>query len=262
MATFWPKVPGAPPSGSAFLVSSDLGAASTLSFSGMSFDDADVAGVQLTGAAVLTTLSISDSSFTGNYRNGVDVTSATLDSASITDTTFTDNGGRDTGDPAQTSSGDGDILFFQYGGDATLQNLTISGGGQGIAPAENAIQFRGDAIAMGDVVLDTVGWTGLYSGRKTFPFVDGAAALADRRLRYLVVEQHEMQYDSDRCRTLRWLIGSASEPVVVFPRSSVRRPKHRTVAIYRWHPDRFRRHVATGFSPPVPMQMSSGIATP
>ena len=151
-----------PTTGSAFTLSGDLGSGNTVSFNGFIFNDAPVAGISLGGGVTLGTLNVTNSAFTSNYRHGIEINGAALGNAVVTNSTFTDNGGRDTGDPAQSSSGDGDILFFQYGGNATLQNLVISNGGQGVAPAENAIQFRGDGLAMGDVILDNIAIQGSY----------------------------------------------------------------------------------------------------
>jgi T1SS-143 domain-containing protein len=151
-----------PPSGSAFTLDGDLGAGNTLSFDGFTFADAPESGIKAGSGVTLGLLDVSNSTFESNYRNGIEINGAAIGDTHVTDSTFTDNGGQDTGDPAQSSSGDGDILFFQYGGDATLQNLTLSNGGQGTAPAENAIQFRGDGIPMGDVVIDTVTISGSY----------------------------------------------------------------------------------------------------
>ena len=90
-------------------------------------------------------------------------------------------------------------------------------------------------------VLDTYGWAGLYSGRKTYPLQQGPSALADRHLAYLVLETHESRYDSNRGRALRWLIESAAAPVAVFPHRAVRSPNQQPVEVYRWYPGRLDR---------------------
>jgi len=90
-------------------------------------------------------------------------------------------------------------------------------------------------------VFDTLGWTGLYSGRQTYDIEQAPAALADPGLAYVVVEQRELQLPSGRSRTLRYLVETGGEPVGEFPPAASRESKHRPVLVYRWHPDRFRR---------------------
>ncbi len=153
-----------PPSGNGFDINGDLGTDATVSISGFTFADSpNGAGVAYDDNAVLGSLEIADADFTGNFRNGVAIggnnTAVDLDFVSIVDSTFTGNGGDGA---AQTSSGDGDILFFQYGGDAELRQLTITGEVRGSGPAENGIQFRGDSGAIGAVTLEDVTVAGVY----------------------------------------------------------------------------------------------------
>ena len=54
----------------------------------------------------------------------------------------------------------------------------------------------------GDVVVDTAGWTSLYSGRTTYLFGHGTAALADPALRYFVIQKREIVSTSRRGSTL------------------------------------------------------------
>ena len=153
-----------PPSGSGFVISSDLGTSATVSISGIEFSGSpNASGVEFTNSGVLGTLSISNSLFDGNFRNGLAIggntTPVDLDNVVISNTDFIGNGG----DPInQTSSGDGDILFFQYFGDATLTDVSITGVSVGSGPAENAIQFRGDVGVLGDVTLTNVTISGVY----------------------------------------------------------------------------------------------------
>ncbi len=92
-------------------------------------------------------------------------------------------------------------------------------------------------------VLDTRGWTGLYSGRATYRYDEAPRALSDPHLAYLVLEGQEIGYESDRSQTLRWLIATAGQPVAEFPDPATRRPNQQPVAVYRWHADRFLRLV-------------------
>ena len=90
-------------------------------------------------------------------------------------------------------------------------------------------------------VLDTQGWSGLYSGRETYVYEETPAALGDPHLAYLVFEGREVGYQSGRSRTLRWLIESAAEPVAEFPDPATRSPNQEPVVVYRWHAERFLR---------------------
>ncbi len=100
-------------------------------------------------------------------------------------------------------------------------------------------------------VLDTHGWTALYCRRETYAYPQAPAALCDRRLAYVVLEDREFGYRSIRSRTLHWLVAAAAEPVAEFPRAAVRGANQQRVVVYRWYPDRFDRHVASrpGISP-------------
>lgn len=153
-----------PPSGNGFSIAGDLGTDATLSIDGIEFlDSPNGSGVFFDDDAILGTLQITNSEFEGNFRNGVAIGGNSgpvdLDNVVITDTDFVGNGG----DPSsQTSSGDGDLLFYQYYGDATLTNLSITGVIVGSGPAENAIQFRGDAGSLGNVALTNVTIDGVY----------------------------------------------------------------------------------------------------
>ncbi len=153
-----------PPSGSGFRIVGDLGTSATLSIDGISFTNSvNGSGVQFDDNAILGTLEITNSEFSGNFRNGLAIggnsNPVDLDNVILTDSTFVGNGG----DPSsQTSSGDGDILFFQYGGDAIIQNVDLTGQVVGSGPAENGIQFRSDTGAIGNVVLDNINIGGVY----------------------------------------------------------------------------------------------------
>jgi hypothetical protein len=91
------------------------------------------------------------------------------------------------------------------------------------------------------VVLDSRGWTGLYSGRPTLRYGDARAAFAHPQLAYVVIERRELEYDSNRSRTLAHLLEVAAEPLVAWPAAEGGRQQ---VVVYRWQPERFRRWVA------------------
>jgi len=89
-------------------------------------------------------------------------------------------------------------------------------------------------------VMDTSGWTGLYSGRQTYGYADARRALCDRRLAYFVVEEQELHHKSDRSRTLRYLTDLAGEAVARFPLPADEAANRQPVIVYRWYPERFR----------------------
>ena len=144
---------------SSFNLTANLGGSNSVSFDNINFVGASQSGIDLNGAT-LGTLQVTNSTFTDNGRNGLEVVDgANLGNAIVTDTDFNTNGGG-----TQTSSGDGDIIFFNYTGDATLTNVNIVGGGNNgsLNEAENAIQFRSDTGAMGNVTLNNVDISGTY----------------------------------------------------------------------------------------------------
>ena len=94
------------------------------------------------------------------------------------------------------------------------------------------------AEAKPGIVIDTKGWSRLYSGRKTYQYADGVAAFADPGVHYVVVEPWELQGESPRSRTLRRLLATAGQQAVEFagPEDDFRR----AVTVYRWQPERLR----------------------
>jgi len=82
-------------------------------------------------------------------------------------------------------------------------------------------------------VVDTFGWTGLYSKRATHIYRDADRWLADPHVAYLIVEEKEMRHDSPRAETLRQLIAPAGPPVARFPSKEIARPNERIVSVYR-----------------------------
>jgi 4-amino-4-deoxy-L-arabinose transferase-like glycosyltransferase len=87
-------------------------------------------------------------------------------------------------------------------------------------------------------VLDSRGWTALYTGRKTYRYEAAQAAFSDPALAYVVVEQAELTASSRRSETMRLLMEQAGEPVARF--AAVDSEKH-GVVIHRWRPERFQQ---------------------
>lgn len=99
-----------------------------------------------------------------------------------------------------------------------------------------AAEWLAAASPPGALVLDTRGWTGLYSGRRTLTYAEAPSALADPALTYIVVAERELHTPSRRSQTLRELLHVAGRR----PRSFHGRPsKPETVLVYRWRSDRF-----------------------
>jgi len=94
------------------------------------------------------------------------------------------------------------------------------------------------------LVLDTRGWTGLYSGRATYRYDEARTAFGHPRLAYVVLEGRELEYQSGRSRTLRRLLDAAAEPVARFPDAAGVGRKQQVVLVYRWNAERFSRWVS------------------
>lgn len=150
--------------GSGFTLVGDLGAGSTVSFSGLAIAFAGDYGIAVDGT-VLGTLEITDSLFLENGRNGLGIIDGqNLGSVAVSASNFFQNG------HPHGASGDGDLLFYQFNGAAVLSDLIIDGGIRPIdgsqhdpgQAAENAIQFRSDNGALGDVTLEGIVIAGTY----------------------------------------------------------------------------------------------------
>jgi len=90
-----------------------------------------------------------------------------------------------------------------------------------------------------EVVLDSRGWTALYTGRTTYRYDAAQTALSDPKLAYVVVEQEELEADSRRGETLRLLATQAMEPLARFAANGASDKHH--VVVHRWCPDRFQQ---------------------
>lgn len=154
--------------GSGLHLVGDLGDKEKVEISGITFQNYSVAGVEFDDDATLKELKITDSHFEDNALNGVrvggDYDPVALEKAEIKDSSFVNNGDG-------TNNGDGDILFFQYYGDAKIEDVSITGGGTG----DNGIQFRGDDGPIGKVQLKDVDIDGSYAktGIAVYNYSDG-----------------------------------------------------------------------------------------
>ena len=83
-------------------------------------------------------------------------------------------------------------------------------------------------------VLDSRGWTALFTRLPTYRYHVAAEAYADPALSFVVVEQEELEFDSSRSRGLSELLATHAEPVATFGPPDGR--KGDIVAVYRWWP--------------------------
>jgi hypothetical protein len=90
-------------------------------------------------------------------------------------------------------------------------------------------------------VLDTLGWTALYSGRPTYRYDEAKAAFCDPRLAYVVAREEELRRPSDRARSLRYLLEAAGQPVATFSPEPDNGVSPSAVVVYRWYPERFQQ---------------------
>ncbi len=103
---------------------------------------------------------------------------------------------------------------------------------------------RGESRASAaGIVLDTRGWTGLYSGWTTWDYRQAQRAFSDTRLRYVVVEDRELRYSSERSAMLRWLLATAGIRVAAFPAIEGYRSGSPEVLVFGWDAERFARLV-------------------
>jgi len=155
--------------GSGLHLIGDLGSKEKIEISGITFQNYTAAGVDFDDDAVLKELKIEDSSFIANELNGVriggDYDPVALEKIQIKNSSFDGNGNG-------SSNGDGDILLFQYYGDAKIENVTINGSGT----ADNAIQIRGDDGPIGKIEIKNVSIDGAYAktGIAVYNYSDGS----------------------------------------------------------------------------------------
>jgi hypothetical protein len=81
-------------------------------------------------------------------------------------------------------------------------------------------------------VLDSWGWSSLYSGRETVRYDAARDAYLDPSLRYVVVERREMESGSPRAATMRRLLTEHGECVAELTSAGEQSP----VLIFHWRP--------------------------
>jgi Ca2+-binding RTX toxin-like protein/chemotaxis receptor (MCP) glutamine deamidase CheD len=149
-----------PASGTGLTVSGNIGSG-TVTIDGIGFQGG-TNGVSATGAVTLGHLEILNSSFSGNSQHGVFVNGKSdgIGKVTVSGSSFSNNGDG-------SSNGDGDIVLFEYRGDATIQNVTIN---NATGTADTAIQIAGFEQAdydvndpIGTVVIDTVEVNGAFA---------------------------------------------------------------------------------------------------
>jgi hypothetical protein len=94
------------------------------------------------------------------------------------------------------------------------------------------------------LVLDSRGWSELYSGHPTWGYDRARQAFADRRLAYVVVERDELGLDTARSQTLGRLLDVAGQPAAEFAPADDKYRERASVVVYRWYPERFAKWLA------------------
>jgi hypothetical protein len=101
-----------------------------------------------------------------------------------------------------------------------------------------AARWLAEHAGRSEVVLDSRGFTALYTGLKTYRYEAAQTAFSDPALTYVVVEQQELSASSRRSETMRLLMAHAGEAVARF--AAAGSEKH-GVVVYRWRPERFQQ---------------------
>lgn len=104
-------------------------------------------------------------------------------------------------------------------------------------------QYLAQHSRPGALVVDTHGWTGLYSGRRTYMYWESAFLWTHPGLEYVVVEAGELRYGSQRAKTLRNLLHIGGERIGVFPPVDDPCWALSQVELYRWNAQRFREYL-------------------
>jgi hypothetical protein len=94
------------------------------------------------------------------------------------------------------------------------------------------------------MVLDTWGVSSFYSGRKTQLYDDPQAFFGQPDLAYVVLQQRELTFSTNRSRSLRRVLELAAEPAARFADPCAGGKLGESVIIYRWHPEQFQRALA------------------
>jgi len=97
-------------------------------------------------------------------------------------------------------------------------------------PHRDAITWLESSERRSGAILDQQGFTALRSGRPTYRFEASAAALADPRLAYVVVERGDLEAETDRGLLLREALGRSDRATAAFPAD--RGPRARDVLVF------------------------------
>jgi hypothetical protein len=137
--------------------------------------------------------------------------------------------------PAWTQS-PGQPRFALAAGVALVLTASLLESSKPLHPSRSAHRAAGEwlaeAAASDEAVFDTRGLTGLYSGRASYLSDEAGRALLDPRLRFVVVEDVELTSESDRAKSLAWLLEQHAEVAEHFPAEKARN----AVTVFRWHP--------------------------
>lgn len=137
--------------------------------------------------------------------------------------------------PSRTQS-PGPARFALAAGVTLLLTANLLETSKPLHPSRSAHRAAGEWLAaaagQSETVFDTRGLTGLYSGRASYLSDEAGRALVDPRLRFVVVEDVELTSESDRARSLAWLLEQHAEVAEHFPAEKARN----AVTVFRWNP--------------------------
>lgn len=91
-------------------------------------------------------------------------------------------------------------------------------------------------------VLDSAGFTALYSGRKTYRYDAARVAFIDPALKYVIVESTELNAESDRGQSMRLLMSSYATRAGNFNNFDFEHGGTRNVVVFYWDPQKKRDH--------------------
>lgn len=101
-------------------------------------------------------------------------------------------------------------------------------------PHREAASWLNEHASPDDAVLDSRGYSGLLTGLTTYGYEVAQTAFSDPNLRFIVVRQEELEYDTRRASSLNSLLRIAgTEEARFFTKSG---NSQREVIVYRWEP--------------------------
>lgn len=118
----------------------------------------------------------------------------------------------------------------------TLRSVTFTN-----QPHRAAVAWMLNQDAPTGAVLDSRGYSALYSGRTTYRYDTAPEAFADPRLALVVVEQGEYDAPSPRGETMRAVLGRCATLAATFPSPAGKNPGQ-GVMVFRWSRERLAQY--------------------